>query len=163
MQTVPAKDSPTPCSKKIKTEEEPDDDEVEMMDEETKNWTVPAEHEDELELMKQNYRAIPLRVYRDGKFIEPVNVTDQLENTLAEVTFSINHTHIKKRKDFPDSFQAEICQIVILKKRNVMTADPRAGPSQVRKRRRDDRKPNETQKGEETSRPDPSKAGPSGA
>lgn len=55
---------------------------LEEMDEETKNWTVPEENEQELDAIKPDYRAIPLRVYSGDAFIEPTDVNNVLNGAL---------------------------------------------------------------------------------
>ncbi|KIO10520.1 hypothetical protein M404DRAFT_98743, partial [Pisolithus tinctorius Marx 270] len=82
----------------------------------TKNWKVAKEFQRELDLLRKNYRALPLRVYKQNQFVEPSNVNDELEGALVEVWFSIYHTFIKKQSASPvDSFQAETEHMRILK------------------------------------------------
>ncbi|KAF8547644.1 hypothetical protein OG21DRAFT_1527015 [Imleria badia] len=135
---IHTRDSPGP-PKRVKMEKAPTTVKVqeEEMDEETLNWTVPSEHQDEHNSIKPDFCAVPLPVYRDNTFIEPVNVPEQLENSLVEVNFTINYMFIKKDDIAHDSFQAEVEQIKILKKWIVPSdrpGGPRAGPPPVRKR-----------------------------
>ncbi|KIJ09747.1 hypothetical protein PAXINDRAFT_17182 [Paxillus involutus ATCC 200175] len=94
---------------------------TEEMDEETKHWPINAKYQDELNLIKPLFRAIPLPLYKNNKFIEPRDVNDKLKNSLIEVHFSIHHTYIKKDKITQDSFQALIHEIKILKGKKIMT------------------------------------------
>ncbi|KIJ11074.1 hypothetical protein PAXINDRAFT_157428 [Paxillus involutus ATCC 200175] len=105
--------------------------EEEDMDEETKGWPVDTKFQDELDMIKPHYRAIPLNLYKNDKFIEPRDVNDELKNSLVEVHFTIHHTFIKKDKVNQDSFQARIQEVKILKEKLMSSSrrDPRKGPS----------------------------------
>ncbi|KAI5984252.1 hypothetical protein EDC04DRAFT_2615786 [Pisolithus marmoratus] len=142
--SVRVRDSPPPVKRKLNEEE------IEMnleeMDEETKNWTVPEENEQELDAIKPDYRAIPLRVYSGDAFIEPTDVNNVLNGALVEVMFSIHHTFIKKQSGPQDSFQAEIEQVTVIKPRPPdLTRDPRAGRMTIGKRSRHLAKGKETE------------------
>ncbi|KAF8547572.1 hypothetical protein OG21DRAFT_1527073 [Imleria badia] len=174
----------SPPSKKRKIENEKKEDDMEEMDEDTKNWKVPSHMWDDLNLMKPNYQAISLPIFENGQFIEPNQVQQQLENTLVEVIFSINHAFIKKDYDTHDSFQAEIKQVIILKKTISQANNPCTGPASFGKRRWDGDKKmasgdltegssgnkakepaqsSSNTKGKEPIRPNTSNGGPSGS
>ncbi|KAF8835625.1 hypothetical protein BDN67DRAFT_1015397 [Paxillus ammoniavirescens] len=103
----------------------------EEMDKETKHWPIDAKYQDELDLIKPLFHAIPLPLYKNNKFIKPRDINDKLKNSLVKVHFSIHHTYIKKDKTTQDSFQAHIHEIKILKGKKITTThqDPRKGPS----------------------------------
>lgn len=108
------------------------------MDEETKNWDVPAKFKDELDEIKPIFRAEPLPVFINQVMIEPSEVSKVLANALVEISFTIHHTYIKKKDESAevDSFKAQIEQITILKKHvsAVMSnPTPRMGPLETHK------------------------------
>lgn len=71
-------------------------------------------HRDELDLLKPTYKAVPLCVFKDSKFVEPTKVNDMLRNAEAEIQFTIHHLHLGSQRPPRDSFRANIEQIVIL-------------------------------------------------
>lgn len=84
------------------------------IDEETNEWVVPSEFQEEMDNLKDTHKAEPLKVYMGQQFIEPLNVQGALENALVEVHFTIQHYRIR-RESAIDSFSAVIQQVLILK------------------------------------------------
>jgi hypothetical protein len=80
------------------------------MDAETDNWPIPMKHRDQFDLMKLNYEASPLRLYRGNSL---VNVNDALTGAVVQVFFVIRHYYLRD-KNF-DTFGDDIQQIKILK------------------------------------------------
>ena len=84
-----------------------------VMDTETENWPIPTNHRDEFDLIKLNYEASPLRLYRGNSLVEPADVNDALTGALVEVFFVVRHYYLRDKKF--DTFGADIQQIKILK------------------------------------------------
>lgn len=105
---------------------------IESIDEETKNWPIEYKHRDELDLIKPSHRAVPLRIYKDNKFVEPADVNGALPNAEIEIQFSVHHVYLQNQTPPRDSFRANIEQIVILKSgkrlQSIRKQDPRSGP-----------------------------------
>ena len=103
-----------------------------VLDEETERWPVPPPLRGELDRIKFEYRAVPLPVYVNDKFVEPVNVNSAIKGALVELHFELHHFPI--RKVAQDSFNATIEQIIVLRpgEARPMTAykrkNPRVGP-----------------------------------
>jgi hypothetical protein len=49
-------------------------DEIPVMDTETEKWPIPSKHRDEIDSIKFDFMAYPLRVCRDKTFVEPRDV-----------------------------------------------------------------------------------------
>ncbi|KAG0696256.1 hypothetical protein DFH29DRAFT_879467 [Suillus ampliporus] len=103
------------------------------MDTETAHWPIKEDYINDLEGIKANYKAVPLRVYdTNDTFVKPANVNKLLHNALVEVHFTLHHTYLPKSTPPHDSFRANIEQILILdsgkQKQNLYRSDPRAGP-----------------------------------
>jgi hypothetical protein len=81
------------------------------MDEETRNWPIPAEFADEFDGIKYNYEADLLPLYHDGHLVEPSDTNAVINGAIVEVHFGIRHWRIA---DF-DSFQANVEKIHILR------------------------------------------------
>jgi hypothetical protein len=107
------------------------------IDEETNEWPVPSEFQEELDDIKETYQATPLKVYIGNKFVEPLDVCAALSNALVEMHFTIQHYRIAKESAF-DSFSAVIQQILVLKPGVSKNASPykrknfRDGPVKVK-------------------------------
>lgn len=106
------------------------------IDEETNEWKVPSEFQEELDEIKTTHRVVPLKVYMGQQFVEPVDVPRALEGALVEVHFTINHYRIGR--DSPmDSFSAIVQQVLILKSADQKKSSPykrknwRDGPVRV--------------------------------
>jgi hypothetical protein len=84
----------------------------ELVDSETEHWPIPTELRDELDVLKYEYRAKPLRVYVKDKFVEPTDVNDTIRGALVEVHFELHHYFISS--DAYDSFNGVIEQILVL-------------------------------------------------
>lgn len=111
------------------------DEEGEVIDEETANWPMPPGRDFAAALneIKSLYRAVPLRVYKDSEFVEPQDVVNVLRDATIEIQFSLHHIHLASQHPARDSFRANIEQIVVLKAGKIhnaafRTSDPRAGP-----------------------------------
>jgi len=102
------------------------------MDEETLNWPVDAKYQDAIDLIKPEYCAVPLRLYHDEQFMEPLDTKEALQNALVEIHFTLSHTSLSNRQPAKDSFRANIEQIVVLKNKAPPTfayrGDPCKGP-----------------------------------
>ena len=53
-----------------------------VLDEETERWLVPPPLRGELDRIKFEYHAVPLPVYVNDKFVEPVNVNSCYDKDL---------------------------------------------------------------------------------
>ena len=84
-----------------------------VLDEETERWPVQPPLRGELNRIKFEYRAVPLPMYVNDKFIEPVNVNSAIKGTLVELHFELHHFPIQKVAQ--DSFNATIEQIIVLR------------------------------------------------
>jgi hypothetical protein len=80
------------------------------MDTETEGWPIPSKHKEELESMKFDFIACPLRVYRDKVFVEPRDINEALMGT---VFFTMRHYYLRDKKF--DTFRGKIQQIKIVK------------------------------------------------
>ena len=98
------------------------------MDEETARWPVPPRLRDNLNRIKFEYRAIPLSVYVNGRFVELADVNNAIKGALIELHFELHHFTIRKAGH--DSFNATIEQIIVLRpgKPCPMTAYKRKNP-----------------------------------
>ncbi|OAX39823.1 hypothetical protein K503DRAFT_769139 [Rhizopogon vinicolor AM-OR11-026] len=83
------------------------------MDEETENWPIAMKHRDEFDLVKLNYEASPLRLYRGNSLVEPADVNEALTGAVVEVFFVVRHYYLRDKK--LDTFCADIQQVQILK------------------------------------------------
>jgi hypothetical protein len=109
------------------------------VDDETDNWPVPDQFQEQLSQIKRTHCVQPLRAYMDNRFIEPNDVNGTLANALVEIHFTIKHYNIRREGEKPfDSFTANIEQLTVLergapkqltpyKRRN-----PRSGPLKVK-------------------------------
>ena len=113
---------------------------VDLVDSETEHWPVSAELRDELDALKYEYLAKPLRVYVKDKFIEPADVNERIRGALIEVHFELHHYFIAS--EAYDSFNGVVEQILILqpgkappetpyKRRNVREGPIRLNPMLV--------------------------------
>lgn len=106
------------------------------MDEETAHWPVPPRLREELIKIKFEYRAVPLSVYVNSRFVEPADVNNAIRGALVELHFELHHFTI--RKAVQDSFNATIEQIIVLRPGEAcpMTVykrkNPRDGPIRVK-------------------------------
>ena len=107
-----------------------------VIDEETARWPVPPQLRDELNKIKFEYRAVPLPIYVNGRFVEPADVNNTIKGALVELHFELHHFAI--RKVMQDSFNATIEQIIVLRPGEAcpMTVykrkNPRDGPIRVK-------------------------------
>ncbi|KAF8438101.1 hypothetical protein L210DRAFT_786617, partial [Boletus edulis BED1] len=92
-----------------------DEDEENTVDEETDKWPVEEKYKDVLNEIKHTHRVLPLRVYKDSKFVEPRNVNNVLRNSMVEVLFSVHHTYLGTQVPAHDTFRANIEQVIVLK------------------------------------------------
>jgi len=67
------------------------------MDAEIDNGPIPMKHRDEFDLMKLNYEASPLRLYRGNSLVEPAEVNDALTGAVVEVFFVIRHYYLRDK------------------------------------------------------------------
>jgi hypothetical protein len=105
------------------------------VDEETENWPIPNTFQPALCNIKRSHCVQPLRVYVEGKFVEPGDVNHTLANALAEIHFTLKHYHIQRPGENAfDSFTANIEQINVLKtgvphaRTAYKRSNPRSGP-----------------------------------
>ena len=82
------------------------------MDEETECWPVPPPLRGELNGIKFEYHVVPLPIYVNENFIEPVNVNSAIKGILVELHFELHHFAFQKAGQ--DSFNATIKQIIVL-------------------------------------------------
>ena len=79
----------------------------------TENWPVERdEHRQYVNEIKYEYRAVPLLVYRNEQFIDPVNVKNVVQRALVELHFELRHFCIQKKSQ--DSFNGSIEQVIVL-------------------------------------------------
>jgi hypothetical protein len=83
------------------------------MDEEPDNWPIPMKHRDEFDLVKLNYEASPLRLYRGNSLVESADVNEALTGAVVEVFFVIRYYYLRDK--IFDTLRADIQQIKILK------------------------------------------------
>jgi len=69
-----------------------------VMDAETDNWLIPIKHRGEFELVKLNYEASPLRLYRGNSLVEPGDVDDAFTGAVVRVFFVIRHYYLRDNK-----------------------------------------------------------------
>ena len=100
------------------------------MDEETARWPVPPRLRENLNRIKFEYRAVPLSVYVNGRFVEPADVNTAIKGALVELHFELHHFAIRRAGH--DSFNATIEQIVVLR-----PGEPRPTTAYKRKNPRD--------------------------
>lgn len=79
---------------------------------ETEHWLVSADLEKELDALKYDYCAIPLCIYVNDRFVEPVDVNKTIRGALVVVHFELWHFFIAPKSY--DSFNATIEQILVL-------------------------------------------------
>lgn len=82
------------------------------IDDETENWPVPSDLRNDLDNIKQCYRAVPLPVLVENRFIEARDVNKVIKNALVEIRFKLNYYHIVP--DNRDSFNGTMEQIRVL-------------------------------------------------
>ena len=70
---------------------------VESVDAMTQNWPVPSDMCVELSDLKHEFRAVPLHVYLNHKYREPVGVSDAIIGVLVDPRFELRHFFIRKR------------------------------------------------------------------
>ena len=99
-----------------------------VVDEETARWPVLPRLRGNLQRIKFEYRAVPLSVYVNGRFVEPADVNTAIKGALVELHFELHHFAI--RKGGHDSFNATIEQIIVLHpgEARPMTAYKRKNP-----------------------------------
>jgi hypothetical protein len=85
----------------------------EALDDRTEHWPIKASLQDALNRIKYQFKAVPLPVYVDDRFIKPVDVYEVLKGALVEVQFELHHYRIQKKKF--DSFNATVQQVLVLK------------------------------------------------
>jgi hypothetical protein len=85
---------------------------VDIVDSRTENWPLPSNLREELDRIKYEYCALPLRVYIGNNFVEPRNVNEAIRGALVELHFELHHSeNFMRRQDF---FNASIEQIMVL-------------------------------------------------
>ena len=109
------------------------------MDSETENWPVSSNLREELDRIKYEYCAQPLRVYRgDDSFVEPRDVNETIRGALVELHFELHHSCNHTRDQ--DAFNGSIEQIIVLqpgkprptspyKRRNIRDGPIRLNPT----------------------------------
>ena len=79
----------------------------------TENWPVERdEHRQYVNEIKYKYRAVPLLVYQNEQFIDPVNVKNVVQQALVELHFKLQYFCIQKKSQ--DLFNGSIEQVIIL-------------------------------------------------
>ena len=78
----------------------------------TENWPVPREYETCLEDIKRSHRAVPLRVFSNGKPVGIHDVRNTLTGAVVEMQFELHHYPIRQKN--VDSFNASIQQIQVI-------------------------------------------------
>ena len=117
---------------------------TEQVDHETEHWPVSADLRKELDDVKYEFRAVPLRVYVGDRFVEPIEVNDTIRGALVEVHYELRHFFIAT--DSYDSFNATIEQILVLqpgeappdtpyKRKNVRDGPIRLNPTPAQQQR----------------------------
>ena len=107
-----------------------------VLDEETAHWPVPPRLRNNLNRIKYEYRAVPLSVYVNGRFVKPADVNDAIKGALVEIHFELHHFSIRKAGH--DSFNATIEQILVLRPGEPRPTtvykrkNPRDGPIEVK-------------------------------
>ena len=87
-----------------------------FLDEETATWPVHEDHLEALHKLMYDYRVLPLPVFKDNKFVEPIDVKHAMKDALVEVHFGILHYRIGSEGNNPhDSYSAIPRQIIVLK------------------------------------------------
>ncbi|KAF9489732.1 hypothetical protein BDN71DRAFT_284014 [Pleurotus eryngii] len=76
-------------------------------------WPVPRSSANRFSGMMMNMRFSPLQVFHESGFaVAPVDMATRLPGTLAEVTFSLHHTHWQHLDC--DTFSALVSKVVML-------------------------------------------------
>jgi len=79
----------------------------------TENWPVERdEHRQYVNEIKYKYRAVPLLVYQNEQFIDPVNVKNVVQQALVELHFKLQYFCIQKKSQ--DLFNGSIEQVIVL-------------------------------------------------
>jgi len=84
----------------------------EQVDYETEHWPVAAHWRAELNALKYEHSAKPLRIYVKDRFVEPADVNDSIRGALIEVHSELWHFFIAP--DSYDTFNATVEQILVL-------------------------------------------------
>ena len=82
------------------------------MDPITQNWPIPNKYHTAFDDIKDNYNAIPLRVFRNGEAVQMADIEKAIAGVLVEVQFELRHFAITTKKF--DSFNASLEQMQIL-------------------------------------------------
>jgi hypothetical protein len=61
----------------------------EQVDHETEHWPITANLRKELDALKYDYHAVPLQVYVNDKFVEPVDMNETIQGALVKVHFEL--------------------------------------------------------------------------
>ena len=105
------------------------------MDDATLNWPVDEKYQDDVDLIKSEYRAVSLCVYHDNQFIKPSDVKEGLKNALVEIHFTLFYILLSNQHLPKDTYYANIKQIIILRNEALITStycgDPRKGPVKI--------------------------------
>lgn len=115
----------------------------EQVNHETEHWPVTADLQKELDALKYDFCAVPLRVYVNDRFVEPLDVNNTIRGALVEVHFELRHYFIAAESY--DSFNVTIEQILVLqpgaappdtpyKRKNVRDGPIRLKPSPAEQR-----------------------------
>ncbi len=85
----------------------------EQVDALTKNWLVERdEHWQYVNEIKYEYCVVPLFIYQNEQFIEPINMKNTVQQALVELHFELQHFCIQKKGQ--DLFNGSIEQLIIL-------------------------------------------------
>jgi hypothetical protein len=86
------------------------------IDYETENWPVPADLRNNLDNIKQRYRAVPLPVIMKDRSIGARDVNEVIKGALVEIHFKLNHYYIPPEypREKLDSFNGSIQHIRVL-------------------------------------------------
>lgn len=109
---------------------------AEAVDDETEHWPVLPRLREELNKIKFKYRAVPLPIYINDLFIEPIHINTCIKGVLVELHFELHHFVIQKKTQ--DSFNTTIEQIIILRHHDehpttaYKRKNPHKGPIQVK-------------------------------
>ena len=91
---------------------------------------MPSDLRDDLDDIKRAYRASPLRVFANEKFIEVGQVNEVIEGALVDLHFALFHFAIRKKNE--DSFNGTMEQVLMLQ-----PGEPRPATVYKRKNVRD--------------------------
>jgi len=83
------------------------------VDGETEKWPLPSDFRGDLDDIKYEYCAVPLRVYRGDDFVEIVKVNDALRGGCALVELHFELPHLCMRQKNQDLFNASIEQVLV--------------------------------------------------